>query len=67
MTTQEKIILATEETSKAYLTFINSVELNREFQTICNAIMATQGTYTTAKTIAASGTALVNMILNNKI
>lgn len=66
MTTQEKIILATENSSKAYLTFIDSVELYREHSKISNQLMEGK-LYTTKDMNVASSTALVNMILNNKI
>ena len=66
MTDQEKIILATTDLSKAYLTFITSMELNTEFINISARILG-DATYETKATFTAGSTALVNMILNGKI
>lgn len=66
MTNQAKIILATEEPNKAYLTFITNVELNTEFFNISAKILG-DSTYETKAVLIANSTALVNMILNGKI
>ena len=67
MSTQEKINLIVQDTNKAYLKFITDQNLGLEYQRISNSILECQGVYTTENNLAASSSALLNMLLRNKI